>query len=56
MAQLRRNLLEGSYRLGLLTRTILRDGEEVYLFSARDDFSDENFEDTVGIRPPKLAA
>ena len=33
---LRRELLEGSYRLGLLSRTTLENGEEVDLFSARD--------------------
>ncbi len=36
MARLRRELLEGSYRLGLLSRTTLENGEEVDLFSARD--------------------
>ncbi len=36
MARLRRELLEGSYRLGLLSRTTLESGEEVDLFSARD--------------------
>ncbi len=35
-ARLRRELLEGSYRLGLLSRTRLKNGEEVDLFSARD--------------------
>ena len=34
--RLRRELLEGSYRLGLLSRTTLGNGEEVDLFSARD--------------------
>ena len=34
--RLRRELLEGSYRLGLLSRTTLESGEEVDLFSARD--------------------
>ncbi len=34
--RLRRELLEGSYRLGLLNRTTLESGEEVDLFSARD--------------------
>ena len=32
----RRELLEGSYRLGLLSRTTLDSGEEVDLFSAPD--------------------
>ncbi len=36
IARLRRELLEGSYRLGLLSRTTLENGEEVDLFSARD--------------------
>ena len=36
MARLRRELLEGSYRVGLLSRTTLESGEEVDLFSARD--------------------
>ena len=36
IARLRRELLEGSYRLGLLSRTTLESGEEVDLFSARD--------------------
>ena len=34
--RLRRELLDGSYRLGLLSRTTLENGEEVDLFSARD--------------------
>ena len=36
IARLSRELLEGSYRLGLLSRTTLESGEEVDLFSARD--------------------
>ena len=36
IVRLRRELLEGSYRLGLLSRTTLDNGEEVDLFSARD--------------------
>ena len=36
MDRLRRELLEGSYRLGLLSRTTLENREEVDLFSARD--------------------
>ena len=36
IVRLRRELLEGSYRLGLLSRTALESGEEVDLFSARD--------------------
>ena len=36
IALLRRELLEGSYRRGLLSRTTLESGEEVDLFSARD--------------------
>ena len=36
IARLRQELLDGSYRLGLLTRATLRNGEEVDLFSARD--------------------
>ena len=35
MARLRRELLEGSYRLGLLIRTTLEGGDEVDLFVAR---------------------
>ena len=36
IVRLRRELLGGSYRLGLLSRTTLESGEEVDLFSARD--------------------
>ncbi len=36
IVRLRRELLKGSYRLGLLSRTTLESGEEVDLFSARD--------------------
>ncbi len=36
IVRLRRELLEGSYRLGLLSRTTLESGEEADLFSARD--------------------
>ena len=36
IARLRQELREGSYRLGLLSRTTLENGEEVDLFSARD--------------------